>query len=470
MSAIESRTPSPAPGAPVSAIGLVGLGTMGAALARNVVERGVAAVVHDADRARAGALAAELGVSVAADPASLVASLPSPRVLLLLVPAGEAVDAALDALAPHLAAGDAVIDAGNSFWKDTERRATALAGRGIHWLGCGISGGEEGARHGPSIMAGGDREPVERVAPMLRAIAAREGDQPCFVHAGPGGAGHFVKAVHNGIEYAVMQLIAESYLLLRDVGGLAAGEIRDAFAAWQGTAADSFLLACARRALAAGSPGRSLIDRIDDVAGQKGTGAWATAAALEFGVPAPTLAEAVFARGVSGMRAARDAAARTRPPPPGRATLADELRRALPAASLVAHAQGFALIAAASEARGWKTDLAAVARAWRAGCILRSPLIAAIAEAVATGPADLLAHPKLAPTPEDATELRHVVGLAVRYALPAPAYASALAYLDGYRTARSGANLIEAMRDVFGRHGFSRVDVAGRHHADWPRE
>ena len=465
-------------------LGLIGLGTMGANFARNLAGKGARLVLFDADHARTAALAAELGAGAVAatDLAAAMRALPRPRGFFMLVPAGDAVDATLDALRPWLEPGDAVIDGGNSFWRDTERRTRRFAEYGLDVLGFGVSGGAEGARTGPAIMAGGAAEAVARLAPMFRAVAARYAGEPCFVACGPGGAGHFVKMVHNGIEYAVMQMIAEAYVLLRDHHGLDADAICGVLRSWRDGAAGSFLLDCAVRALAAREGDAPLIDTIMDTASQKGTGSWAAIAALELGVPAPSLAEAVFARTLSALRPERLAAAAASHSGTGpalgatgehtRARIAiDDLAHALVAASISVHAQGFALIAAASREHGWPNDPAAIAAAWRSGCIIRSRLMEDIAQALASAPEfpNLLRIPLLAQSiaSRDAA-WRRVVSAAAHAATPVPALASALAYVDGYRQPRSGAHLIAAQRDVFGRHGFQRLDRPGSFHAEWP--
>ncbi|MBL8697101.1 MAG: NADP-dependent phosphogluconate dehydrogenase [Alphaproteobacteria bacterium] len=464
------------------ALGLVGLGTMGANLARNFARNGARLALFDTDRARGLALAAGVGRAASATDSldALVAALPAPRTVFLMVPAGPPVDEALAALLPRLAPGDAVIDGGNSFWRDTERRAATARARGVDFLGFGISGGAEGALKGPAIMAGGEAAALARLAPLFEAAAARHAGIACFTRCGPGGAGHFVKMVHNGIEYAVMQLLAEAYLLLRDDHGLGAADIGRHFDGWRGTMADSFLLDCARRVLAARDGDAALVDLIVDAAEQKGTGTWTAAAALEFGVPAPTLAEAVFARGISFQRTTRHelareragtgvstASAATASAPSGPGATAADLAAALPAASLVAHVQGLALIAAASTAQGWRIDLAAVARGWRAGCILRSPLIEQVAESLAAAPDPMrLLHEP--PVVKGTEAWRRVVARAVGAAHAVPVLASALAYLDGFTTRQSGANLIQGMRDVFGRHGLKRTDKPGTFNAEWP--
>ena len=459
-----------------SSLGLIGLGTMGANFARNLADKGIRLVLHDADAARCAALAAELGSGAVAATtlAQAVAALPRPRGLFLLVPAGQAVDATIDALEPLLETGDAIVDGGNSFWRDTERRTARLAARGIDVLGFGVSGGSEGARTGPAIMAGGKPGAVARLAPMFRAVAARHDTAPCFVDCGTGGAGHFVKMVHNGIEYAAMQAIAEVYVLLRDHHGLDASGIEAVLRGWRDGPAGSFLLDCALRALAAREDGAALLDAIADTASQKGTGSWAAIAALELGVPAPSLAEAVFARTLSALRGERLAAAADMPGTPVTAAPAalTDIADAIVGATIAVHAQGLALIAAAAREHGWSRDLGAIAASWRAGCIIRSRLMEAIAgELAATGETvNLMRLPRFArDLAAREAGWRRVVTAAAARGTPLPCLASALAYVDGYRQARSGAHLIAAQRDIFGNHGFQRLDRTGSFHAAWPQ-
>jgi 6-phosphogluconate dehydrogenase len=467
-------TAKPAAGMATTALGLVGLGTMGANFARNLARNGARLALLDADPVRATTLAAELGASATptASLAALAAALPRPRAVFLLVPAGDAVDAALAELLGVLEPGDAVIDGGNSFWRDTARRTATAAASGVDFLGFGVSGGAEGALRGPAIMAGGAAAAVDRLAPLFRAVAARHGDEPCLVACGPGGAGHFVKMVHNGIEYAVMQMIAEAFVLLRDHHAMDVPRIAATMKPWADGEAGSFLLDCALRALAArDADGSPLLDAIADTASQKGTGSWAAIAALELGVPAPSLAEAVFARCLSALRAERVAAAASAPPAPAaQAASVEDIHAGLVGAAVSVHAQGFALVAAASREHGWGTDIAAVARAWRAGCIIRSRLMERIAEALSDAPgADLLRVPALASIAARAEPgWRRMLAAATARATPLPAFASALAHLDGTRQARSGAHLVAAQRDVFGRHGFRRLDREGSFNAEWP--
>jgi 6-phosphogluconate dehydrogenase len=455
-------------------LGLVGLGTMGANLARNFAEHGTTLALTDPAPGVAARLAKELDASAAPDLAGLVPLLARPRAVMLMVPAGDAVDASIAALLPLLEADDIIIDGGNSHFEETERRVATCAAHGVHFLGFGLSGGAEGARHGPSIMAGGEVGAVAMVDARFRAIAAKAEGEECFAPIGRGGAGHFVKMVHNGIEYALMQLIGEAYQLLGMLG-VSVAEMRPVFARWAEGELGSFLMECAARVLATNDPesGRPMLDLIVDSAGQKGTGRWAANAALEFGAAAPTIAEAVHARCISGLKPERvDAAAALgaplRPFAGDAWALIDDIGAALLAANLAVHAQGFAIMRAADGEKQWGLDLAAIARVWRGGCIIRSRLLTPIARAAATNPPNLLRDPTLwqMVATRDAA-WRRVVGAAVAHGVPAPAFASALAYVDAYRTDRLWANMIEAQRDLFGAHGFGRLDKPGRFHAQW---
>jgi 6-phosphogluconate dehydrogenase len=460
---------------PFRDLALVGLGTMGANLARNFADHGTTLALYDPAPGVAAKLAEELRASAAADLADLVAALARPRVVMLMVPAGEAVDASIAALLPLLDADDIVIDGGNSHYEETERRVATCAQHGVRFLGFGLSGGAEGARHGPAIMAGGETAAVALVDARFRAIAATAEGEECFAPIGRGGAGHFVKMVHNGIEYALMQLIGEAYQLLSGLLGLSVPELRPIFARWAEGELGAFLMECAARVLATSDPesGRPMIDLIADSAGQKGTGRWAANAALEFGAAAPTIAEAVHARCLSGLKPERvDAAAALGAPLHKFAgdgwALIDDIGAALLAANVAVHAQGFALMQAADREKRWGLDLAAIARVWRGGCIIRSRLLTPIARAAATCPPNLLRDPALweLVAARDAA-WRRAVGAAVAHGVPVPAFGSALAYVDAYRTDRLWANMIEAQRDLFGAHGFGRLDKPGRFHAQW---
>ncbi|TXL73847.1 NADP-dependent phosphogluconate dehydrogenase [Vineibacter terrae] len=463
----------------MTALGLMGLGVMGANLARNLADHGVQLALYDPAAGVAQHLAQDLGSAgtACATPEALVAALAAPRTIFLLVPAGAATDAAIESLLPHLAAGDVIIDGGNAFYRDTARRQAACGASGVHFLGFGVSGGAEGARHGPAIMAGGDRTVLERLAPTFAAIAAKAPDgTPCFARVGDGAAGHFVKTVHNGIEYAHMQLIAEAWQLLRRLLRLPHEEVRDLFARWARGALSSFLMECAVRALdTMDKDGTPLIEHIVDTAEQKGTGQWTANAALEYGVAAPSLAEAVHARCLSAlkdMRLAMEASvgAPTMAFAGDVKALVAALERALLSANITVLAQGFALIRAVDAEHGWGVDPATVARTWRGGCIIRSTLLEPIAEAYAAAPdLDNLLRDRVLwrrVTAGDA-EWRQVVVTAVAHGVPVPVFSASLAYVDGLRTGRLWADMIAAQRDIFGQHGFARFGSPGRHHADW---
>jgi 6-phosphogluconate dehydrogenase len=454
-------------------IGVVGLGVMGRNLALNLAGRGHRVAAHDATPAALAKLS-HAAVVPCADPAALVAALAPPRALLLMVPAGAPVDAALGRLTPDLAAGDLVIDGGNSHFLDTRRREAALAPRGIRFLGVGISGGEAGARDGPAIMAGGTPEGYATVQPLFEAIAARADGRPCCGYFGADGAGHFVKMLHNGIEYADMQLIAETVFLLRHRHGLEPDAIAELFAAWNAGPLGSYLIEITARVLRRRDrdSGDFLVDRILDRAGQKGTGQWASVAALELGVPAPTITEAVAARALSALQPERlaaaagpaDTAANATPPPP------EAYAAALLGAKICAYAQGFAVLAAARDHYGWALDLATAARVWQGGCIIRATLLVDIERALggADAPPNLLRVPALAGRVAAALPgWRAVVADAVTAGRPIPALASALSYRDAYTTGRLWADVIQAQRDFFGAHGFERVDRPGSFHEDW---
>jgi 6-phosphogluconate dehydrogenase len=461
-------------------LGLIGLGTMGANLARNLADHGTRVALFDPAAGTAARLAGELGRHghAANGLPQLVGALKAPRAVFLMVPAGEAVDQSIAELLPLLGRDDAIIDGGNSLYEDTERRVAHCAPQGVNFLGFGLSGGSEGARRGPSIMAGGG-DAVARVAPLFRAIAAKADGEACFAHIGPGGAGHFVKMMHNGIEYALMQLIAEAYQLMHGTLGMKPAEILPVFRGWAAGEQGGFLIECAARVLATDDPesGRPLIDLIEDRAGQKGTGRWATNATLEYGVAAPTLAEAVHARCISGLRperlAAQEALGHPMVPFTGdRAAFLADLGAGLLAANISVHAQGFATMAAAAAEKGWPLDLNAVARIWRGGCIIRSRLLNDIADAYARkpAPANLLRDPAIWSLlmARDAA-WRRIVVTAVTHGVPVPAFASSLAYADAYRTGRLWANMIDGQRDLFGSHGFGRIDKPGRFHAEWAK-
>ncbi|KQT84037.1 NADP-dependent phosphogluconate dehydrogenase [Aurantimonas sp. Leaf443] len=467
-------------------LGVLGMGTMGANLALNFADNGgftvalfnrtveKAHAVREANPALAGRLVPTRSI------AEFVASLKAPRVVVLMVNAGRPVDEQMAQVLPHLKAGDILIDAGNADFNDTVRRDRETAGTGVHFVGMGVSGGEEGARHGPSIMVGGDKAVWERLKPLLEPIAARYEGSPCVDWLGPDGAGHFVKTIHNGIEYADMQMIAEVYGILRDGVGMEAPAMAAIFADWNTRGLSSYLVEITAVTLAEIDPetGRPLVDLIVDEAGQKGTGRWSVIEAQKLGIGATTLEAAVSARGLSSRRAERAAAAglfdiRTEPAAfeADAAGLA-ELEAALETAKLIAYAQGYATLAEASREFGWSLPLGEIARIWRAGCIIRSRFLDDITQAYEAGGGEvvnLLQAPSFRRLVEEGqASLRRVVAKAALGGLPVPALSAALAYLDDYRRARGTANLTQAQRDLFGAHTFRRLDAEGVFHHRWP--
>jgi len=462
--------------------GLTGLATMGANLARNVAHHDIPVAVHNRTASKTEAFIAEHGgegpLTGHDSVAGWVGALARPRVLISMVQAGPATDAVIDEIVPHLDPGDILIDGGNANFRDTQRRHKAVGDRGVHFIGSGVSGGEEGALKGPSIMPGGDRTPYEEsVRPIFDAIAAQVDGTPCCTYVGPDGAGHYVKMVHNGIEYADMQLIAESYDLLRYGAGLEVPEIAQQFERWNDGELGSFLIEISARVLAKtdDATGQPLVDVILDAAGQKGTGRWTAQDALERGVALTGITEAVFARTLSALKSERVAAADRLAGPPGvgtgrDATLAEDLGQALYASKIVSYAQGFAQMAAASEAEGWSLDLGAMATIWRGGCIIRARFLDRIREAYDAEPQ--LANLMLAEFFADALERaqdpwRRVVARAAEIGIPTPAFSSSLAYYDGYRRASGPASLIQGLRDLFGAHTYHRVDRDGAFHINW---
>jgi len=466
---------------------------MGANLARNVARHGIPVAVHNRTTSRMQRFVAEHGAEGPIEGFTTVeqfiAALQPPRVVMSMVQAGAATDAVIGELLPHLDPGDVLIDGGNANFRDTQRRHREVGADGVHFLGVGVSGGEEGALNGPSIMPGGDRDPYERsVQPILDAIAARVDGEPCCAYIGGDGAGHYVKMVHNGIEYADMQLIAESYDLLRHGARLEVAEIAERFRAWNETELESFLIEIAARVLGAvdASTGRPLVDVILDAAEQKGTGRWTAQNALELGVPLTGITEAVFARSLSALRSEREAAAGRLAGPAGGAPeapndelprgdsdeeqLAGDLQHALYASKIVSYAQGFAQMTAASEAERWDLQLGTMATIWRGGCIIRARFLNRIREAYDAEPElpNLMLSQFFADALRDAQDpWRRVVARAAELGIPAPAFSSSLAYYDGYRRGRGPASLIQGLRDLFGAHTYRRVDRPGSFHVLW---
>ena len=463
-------------------IGVVGLGVMGANLALNIERHGFPVVGYDVSAAQTRAFLDGPGkgkqVAGAESPAALMAMLQLPRRVLMMVPAGRPVDDAIAHLRPNLAPGDILIDGGNSWFLDTERRNRELASAGFRYIGTGVSGGEEGALWGPAIMPGGQVEAWEALAPILRAIAAKAEDgEPCVDYMGPLGAGHYVKMVHNGIEYGDMQLIAEIYDLLHRGLGLPAGELSAIFDEWNRGVLRSYLVEITARVLAKvdADTGQPLVDVILDEAAQKGTGKWTSQNALDLGAPIPTINAAVEGRLISALKAERVAASRVLHGPSPRlqgpaAAMVDAARDALYAAKITSYAQGFGLLRLASKEYRYGLKPATIARIWRAGCIIRAELLGDIMAAFERD-ADLV-NLLLDERFREAVESRQaswrtVVQAAVGAGIPAGALGASLAYFDAYRTERLPANLTQGQRDFFGAHTYRRVDRPGVFHTDW---
>ncbi len=463
-------------------IGLIGLGVMGSNLALNIAEKGNRIAVFNRTTARtdeflgeAGDLAGQIVACHTIE--EFVAAIRPPRPIIIMIKAGDAVDQQIDALMPYLSGGDIMIDAGNANFRDTMARFERLSGTGLTFIGMGVSGGEEGARHGPSIMVGGTPESYARVETVLTSIAAKYEDDPCCAWLGPNGAGHFVKTIHNGIEYADMQMIAEIYGILRDGLGKSAAEIGSTFGGWNKGRLNSYLIEITEKVLAAADPatGGSMVDLILDKAGQKGTGKWSVIEAQQMGIPATAIEAAVAARSLSSMKSEREAAEalfgkEKLPFTLSSGNLETDLELALFAAKIAAYAQGFAVMSAASKEFGWSLPMPTIAKIWRAGCIIRSQFLDEITRAFTATPdaANLIVTPAFsAMVKESLPSLRRVVAAAVSAGLPVPALASALTYFDAYRQSRGTANLIQAQRDFFGAHGFDRTDGKDIHHGPW---
>ncbi|AGL17339.1 NADP-dependent phosphogluconate dehydrogenase [Actinoplanes sp. N902-109] len=463
-------------------IGVTGLAVMGRNLARNFARHGHTVAVHNRSYNRTKELVEEFGHEGTFLPAEsaedFVASLERPRRVVIMVKAGKPTDAVIEEFAPLLEEGDMLIDAGNAHFADTRRREAALKERGLHFVGTGVSGGEEGALHGPSIMPGGSKESYESLGPLLEDISAKVDGEPCCVHVGPDGAGHFVKMVHNGIEYADMQLIAEAYDLLRHVGGHTPEEIAGVFKGWNEGRLGSYLIEITAEVLQQvdAATGKPFVDVVVDRAEQKGTGRWTVQAALDLGVPVSGIAESVFARALSGgaevRQAAQDAGLPGPAPQPGAhdGDLQADVEQALFASKIVAYAQGFQQIQAASAEYGWEIDPGAMAKIWRAGCIIRAKFLDYIKQAYDKSPqlSTLLVDDYFLDAVSGAQQAwRRVVATAAAQGIPAPGFASALAYYDGLRAERLPAALIQGQRDFFGAHTYQRVDKEGAFHTLW---
>ncbi|WP_428950748.1 NADP-dependent phosphogluconate dehydrogenase [Streptomyces sp. cg35] len=464
-------------------IGVTGLAVMGRNLARNFARNGYTVALHNRTASRTHALVEEFGeegIFVPTETAEeFVAALERPRRLVIMVKAGDPTDAVIKEFAPLLEPGDMIVDGGNAHFADTRRREKELREQGIHFVGTGVSGGEEGALHGPSIMPGGSVESYESLGPMLEKISAKAKDgAPCVTHVGPDGAGHFVKMVHNGIEYADMQLIGEAYQLLRDVAGYSPAQIADIFRKWNTGRLDSYLIEITAEVLSHvdEATGKPFVDVVQDQAEQKGTGRWTVQIALDLGVPVSGIAEAVFARSLSGHAELRDASQGLAGPTAKplseaeAAAFADRVEQALYASKIVSYTQGFHEIAAGSETYDWDIDSGAVARIWRGGCIIRAAFLDRITAAYEAEPGlvSLLSDKGFADEIAAAQDdWRAVLVAATTQGVPTPGFAAALAYYDALRAARLPAALTQGQRDFFGAHTYRRVDREGSFHTLW---
>ncbi|MCX8047495.1 MAG: NADP-dependent phosphogluconate dehydrogenase [Anoxybacillus gonensis] len=462
-------------------IGVIGLAVMGKNLALNIESRGYSVAVYNRSREKTDEFLKEAeGKNIVGTYSieEFVNALEKPRKILLMVKAGAATDATIEQLKPYLEKGDIVIDGGNTYFKDSQRRNKELAELGIHFIGTGVSGGEEGALKGPSIMPGGQKEAHELVRPIFEAIAAKVDGEPCTTYIGPDGAGHYVKMVHNGIEYGDMQLIAEAYFLLKHVLGLNAQELHEVFAEWNKGELDSYLIEITADIFTKidEETGKPLVDVILDKAGQKGTGKWTSQNALDLGVPLPIITESVFARFISAMKEERVQASKllagpaVKPYEGDRAHFIEAVRRALYMSKICSYAQGFAQMKAASEEYNWNLQYGNIAMIFRGGCIIRAQFLQKIKEAYDRDPAlpNLLLDPYFKDIVENYQQsLREIVATAAMRGIPVPAFASALAYYDSYRMDTLPANLIQAQRDYFGAHTYERIDKEGVFHTEW---
>lgn len=466
----------------VQHIGIIGIGVMGKNLAINMADKGFKVAVYDYWKDRVDDIIeqkGELDISGAYTLEEFVRMLQTPRKILLMVKAGEPVDEVINTLKPHLSKGDILIDGGNSFFKDTMRRSVKLKAEGFEFIGTGVSGGEEGALKGPAIMPGGSRAAYEQVKNIFTSISARVEGEPCCQYIGADGAGHFVKMVHNGIEYGDMQLICEAYHFLENIVGLTTMELHEIFSKWNEGELKSYLIEITADIFTkydeeTGSP---MIDIIKDKAGQKGTGMWTSQIALDLGVPAPTITEAVFLRYISSLKEDREAASRILKGPGEsfkisgeKDELIEHVRKALYMSKICIYAQGFELMKAASKAYGWELDLGTIAGIFRGGCIIRAQFLDRIREAYSENPS--LANLLLGSYFKDIVNsyqasLRRVVSAAVNAGIPVTAFSSALSYFDSYRCDRLPANLLQAQRDYFGAHTFERTDKEGVFHFRW---
>lgn len=469
---------------PLCDIGLIGLAVMGENLVLNMLSKGFQVAVFNRTTARVDEFiagpAAGLAVKGTHSLAELAASLEKPRRVMLMVKAGKPVDDMIEQILPYLEPGDILIDGGNSFFEDTRRRYHALAAKGFRFIGTGVSGGEEGALKGPSLMPGGDPEAYKTIAPLFTKIAAQVAGGPCCAYVGPDGAGHYVKMVHNGIEYSDMQLIAEAYYILRQAGGLTAPELHEVFERWNAGPLDSYLIEITRDIMAVvdAETGLPLVELILDKAGQKGTGKWTSQSALDLGIPTPAITEAVFARCMSAIKNERIKAATILKGPQGRWTgdreqLIQAVHDALYASKICSYAQGFALLAAASKEYGWNLKFGEISLLWRGGCIIRARFLDKIRDAFSNEPglANLMLDPFFASVLAGSQDpWRFVLKTCRDLGIPTPAFNASLDYYDSYRQAVLPANLIQAQRDYFGAHTYERVDKPGTFHTEWGKK
>ena len=466
-------------------IGLVGLGVMGENLALNIEEKGFPIAVSNRSPEKVTELLnANPGKQLkgAHSARELVGSLERPRRIIMMVKAGKAVDDTIAQLVPYLDEEDILIDAGNELFTETVRRGNALAGKKIHYVGMGVSGGEEGARKGPSMMPGGPKSAYDALSPILTKVAAQVDDGPCVDYMGPGGAGHYVKMVHNGIEYGDMQLIAECYDVLRTLGGLSVNELADTFSAWNEGELQSFLIEISARVLRKKDDltNQPLVDVILDKTGMKGTGKWTVQQAAELGSPLPTIASALEARMLSAQKTERVAASKILGgPQPGplkdldKKQLVDDVKQALYASKVCSYAQGMNLLSTAGKTYEWDLQLGRIARIWKGGCIIRAKFLDRIKQAYDrdAGLVNLLVDPDFTKELADRqTGWRRVLGLAVQHGLGMPTMTASLAYYDGYRRERLPAAITQAQRDLFGAHTYERLDREGSFHSDWSKK
>ena len=458
-------------------IGLIGLAVMGQNLAMNMADHGFAVVVHNRTPERTTEFltgpAAGMSITGAETPRDLTRALATPRRIVLMVKAGQAVDTVIEALIPYLDPGDVIIDGGNSFFQDSIRRAARLEEQGLLFVGTGISGGEEGARHGPSIMPGGSPQAWPLVRNILQGIAAKLADgTPCCDWVGPNGAGHYVKMVHNGIEYGDIQLLAEAYDIMHTGLGMTHDEMADVLSHWNTGRLRSYLVEITADVMRFRHNGEPLLDKIVDAAGQKGTGRWTVESALQLGSPVTLISEAVFARSVSALKEERVIASHSLAGPQSlieghREAILSDLESALYASKIVSYTQGFTLLRAAAEEYDWELDLGGIALMWREGCIIRAAFLEGVGDAFTADRnlSSLLLDPVLGDAVQSAQEgWRRTVARAVIAGIPMPAYSSALSFFDSYRTERLPANLIQALRDYFGAHSYERTD---RNRGEW---